>query len=165
MKQSLTVADVAAITDAVGRESDPAAAFRAVDTVVQRTLGHKLLTMMRNLAPAAEVERIYSSNPAAYPIGGRKSKDGTTWGPGVLDRGEVFIAKNADELRAAFADHALIFSLGIGSIMNVPILLGGRCLGVMNCCGEAGRYGEAEAQAGRVLAGLLAAPLSRCGGA
>src|SRR5205085_6338329 len=111
---------------AVARERDPLAAFRAVDVVVQHTLGHKLLTMMRHIEPTAEVERIYSSNPAAYPVGGRKPKDGTTWGARVLDHGEVFIAATEEELRTAFADHALILSLGIGSIMNVPIMLGGR---------------------------------------
>ncbi len=36
-------------------------------------------TVMRHLAASNEVERIYSSNPAAYPVGGRKQKQGTSW--------------------------------------------------------------------------------------
>jgi GAF domain-containing protein len=155
-KQPLTLADVAAILDLLGREPDPQAAFLVFDHVVQRVLGHKLLTVMRHVAATAEVERVYSSNPGAYPVGGRKQKQGTPWGEQVLDRGEVFIARNREELRAAFADHELIFSLGIGSIMNVPVMLHGRCRGIVNLSHDAGRYGEADAGPARVLAGLLA---------
>jgi hypothetical protein len=82
-KQPLTLADVAAILDLLGREPDPQAAFRAFDRIVQRVLGHKLLTIMRHVGATAEVERIYSSNPRAYPVGGRKQKQGTPWGEQV----------------------------------------------------------------------------------
>jgi GAF domain-containing protein len=155
-KQPLTLADVAAILDMLGREPDPQAAFLVFDRVVQRVLGHKLLTVMRHVAATAEVERVYSSNPRAYPVGGRKHKQGTPWGEQVLDRGEVFIARNPAELRAAFADHELIASLGIGSIMNVPVMLHGRCRGIVNLSHDAGHYGEADVAPARVLAGLLA---------
>jgi GAF domain-containing protein len=155
-KQPLTLADVAAILDALGRDPDPQAAVLVFDRVAQRVLGHKLLTVMRHIAPTAEVERVYSSNPRAYPLGGRKHKQGTPWGEQVLDRGEIFIARNPAELRAAFADHELIASLGIGSIMNVPVTLQGRCRGIVNLSHDAGHYGEADVAPARVLAGLLA---------
>ena len=71
-------------------------------------------------------------------------------------RGEVFIARNREELRAAFADHELIFSLGIGSIMNVPVMLHGRCRGIVNLSHDAGHYGETDIPPARLLAGLLA---------
>jgi hypothetical protein len=82
-KQPLALADVAAILDVLGRAPDPQAAFRVFDHVVQRVLEHKLLTIMRHVAATAEVERIYSSNPRAYPVGGRKQKQGTPWGEQV----------------------------------------------------------------------------------
>src|SRR5260370_40741135 len=93
--------------------------------------------MMRVHEAASEVERIYSSNPAAYPVGGRKEKRGTPWSRVVLDRGEVFLARNADEVREAFSDYALIFSLGIGSIMNIPIAYRGLRLGTINISQDA----------------------------
>jgi hypothetical protein len=49
----------------------------------------------------------------------------------------------------------LIASLGIGSIMNVPVMLHG-CRGIVNLSHDAGHYGEAEVGPARVLAGLLA---------
>jgi hypothetical protein len=80
----LTLSDVAAILDMLARDPDPQAAFLVFDRVVQRVLGHKLLTVMRHVRASAEVERIYSSNPRAYPVGGRKHKQGTPWGEMVL---------------------------------------------------------------------------------
>ena len=52
-------------------------------------------------------------------------------------------------------DHELIFSLGITSILNVPIRHAGRRLGTVNLCGEEGMYGPAEIAHGKVLAALL----------
>ena len=59
MKQPLTLADVAAILDMLGRDPDPLAGFIVFDRVTQRVLGHKLLTVMRYVPATAEVERIY----------------------------------------------------------------------------------------------------------
>ncbi|MFB9971267.1 hypothetical protein ACFFMP_15170 [Pseudoroseomonas cervicalis] len=35
-------------------------------------------------------------------------------------------------IRGAFDDHALILGLGLRSVLNLPIRLGGRCLGTLN---------------------------------
>jgi len=51
---------------------------------------------------------------------------------------------------------ACLIETGIGSIMNVPILLRGCCLGIANLSHDAGRYGEADVAPARMLAGLLA---------
>src|SRR5689334_18704028 len=117
-KRSLTLADLAALAERVANEPQPALLYVAIDGLVQDVIGHRLFTLMRVHEASAEVERIYSSNPAAYPVGGRKEKRGTPWSRVVLDRGEVFIARTPDEVREAFSDYELIFSLGIGSIMN-----------------------------------------------
>src|SRR5512135_3091435 len=120
-RRSLTVADLARLAEISATEREPIALYAAIDTLVQEVIGHKLFTLMRVHEASAEVERIYSSNTAAYPVGGRKQKRGTRWSRVVLDRGEVFIARNRHEVREAFTDYELIESLGIGSIMNVPL--------------------------------------------
>jgi GAF domain-containing protein len=73
----------------------------------------------------------------------------------VLDRGEVFIAPDADGVRAAFSDHALLFQMGISAIMNVPIRFRGRVLGTMNLSHEAGHFTSDMIAPGRILAALL----------
>jgi GAF domain-containing protein len=154
-RSALTVADLASVNEIVASAPEPDAVFRAVEALAQRTIGHRLFTVMRLHAASAEVERLHSSRPEAYPVSGRKPKQGTPWGERVLDRGEIFVAHNPAEVREAFADYELIFSLRIGAIMNVPIRFRGRSLGTLNLCHEAGWFEDADAAPGRLLAGLL----------
>ena len=151
-KRSLTLDDFNRLAELSAGAHTPMELYAAVDRLVQEVIGHKLFTMMRVHEASAEVERIYSSNTAAYPVGGRKEKRGTPWSRVVLDRGEVFVARNPDEVREAFSDHALIESLGIGSIMNVPLAYRGRRLGTMNISHDAGWFSEQDAAAGRLIA-------------
>jgi GAF domain-containing protein len=155
----LTLADLTAIAEATAGDPSRDAVFRAVEALTQRAIGVRLFTVMRAHADSAEVERVYSSNPAAYPVTGRKPKGGTEWGAKVLDRGETFLAATADEVRRVFADHELIFSLGIGAILNVPIRFRGRSLGTLNLCNEANWFRDEDAVTGRMLAALLVPPL------
>jgi hypothetical protein len=105
------------------------------------------------------VERISSSDEAAYPLGGRKPLDKITASHGAMEHGGIFLAGTKADVKEAFFDHELIFSLGITAIMNVPIRHAGQRLGTLNFCGEEGNYHEREMQIGRVLAGLLAPAL------
>lgn len=155
MKRALTLDDLRSLADASAREHTAAQLYGRVEAVVQDVIGHKLFTVMRVHETTAEVERTYSSNTTAYPIGGRKGKRGTPWSRVVLDRGEVFIARDRDEVREAFADHALIESLGIGSIMNVPLSYAGRRLGTMNISHDAGWFTEQDVSAGQLIAAFV----------
>src|ERR1041384_6456831 len=132
MKSTLASEDIAYAMEIIASSTDEYAGYAAVDDLAQRAIGHRLFTVMRYLPETVEVERLYSSNPSDYPPGGRKPKQGTPWGDVVLDRGEVFIAADAEGVRAAFSDHALLARLGISSIMNIPIRFRGRVLGTMN---------------------------------
>ena len=154
-RDPLTLADIARVMDIIAGDAKPDAVFHAVEKLAQQTIGHRLFTVMLLHRATQEVERLYSSLPAAYPVSGRKPKQGTPWGAQVLDRGEIFVANSAAEVEAAFADFALIFSLGIGAIMNVPVRFGGRSLGTMNICAEAGWFTEADREPGWMLAALL----------
>jgi GAF domain-containing protein len=156
---ALTIDDLTAATDVTARASEPDAVFRAVAALTQKAIGHRLFTIMRVHDEVQEVERLYSSLPDAYPVSGRKPKQGTPWGQQVLDRGEIFIANSPEAVERAFADHALIFSLGIGAIMNVPIRFRDRSLGTMNVCHEAGWFTDGDHTPGRLLAALLVPPL------
>jgi transcriptional regulator with GAF, ATPase, and Fis domain len=154
-KRPLTLADLAALGERAAADHEPTLLYAAVDALVQEVIGHKLFTLMRVHEEASEVERIYSSNAVAYPVGGRKAKAGTPWSRAVLDRGEVFVARTPKEVREAFSDYALIASLGIGSIMNVPLSVGGRRLGTMNISHEAGWFTDEDAGAARLIASFV----------
>ena len=152
----LGIGDLARLAELAAGTADRPALFAAADALVQRTIGHRLFTIMRLHETDHEVERVYTSNPRAYPVGGRKRKQDTPWSRTVLTEGRVFVARTPAEIREAFPDHALIESLGIGSIMNVPITLAGRRVGTMNVSHDAHWFTAEDADRGRVVAALLA---------
>ena len=79
-KQQLTVTDLATVQSIIGRKHAPDEPYRAVEQLAQRLFGHRLFTVMRHIEQSAEVERVYSTNAKAYPVGARKQKMGTPWG-------------------------------------------------------------------------------------
>jgi GAF domain-containing protein len=155
-REPLTVRDLARLAGIAAEAADRHALFAAAAALVERTIGHTLFTVTRVHEATHEVERLYSTNPEAYPVGGRKRKQDTPWSRVVLTEGRVFVARTPEEVRQAFADHALIESLGIGSIMNVPIAFAGRRLGVMNVSHAAHWFTPEDVEKGRVIAALLA---------
>jgi hypothetical protein len=160
-RRDLTIADIAAVIAGSSESADARETYRAVERIAAETMGWRLFTIVRYVEAAAAVERIHSSDEKAYPVGGRKPLDKITASHGAMERGEVFLAATKEEVREAFFDHELIFSLGISAILNVPIRHAGRRLGTINLCGEEGMYGAAEIACGKILAGLLVPSLLR----
>ncbi len=107
----------------------------------------------QRLPTTGEVERHYSSDPAAYAVSGHKQKRDTPWAASCSMR-----ARSSSRATAVSARHVLrsrlIASLGIAEIMNVPIPVCGQTLRAINLCGEASRSAEAEFRP-KLIAGLL----------
>jgi hypothetical protein len=159
-KRELVIQDVAAVVALAADADNPNVIYSAVERIAAETVGWRLFTVLRYVELARAVERIHSSDEKAYPVGGRKPLSKITTNHGAMEMGEVFLAGTKEEVRQAFFDHELIFSLGITAILNVPIRYAGRRLGTINMCGEEGMYGPAEIVRGKILAGLLV-PLLR----
>lgn len=149
-------AGVAAIARAYAA-ADPVAALRAIDAHAHAALAHTLCTVNRYDAQAMRVLRLYSSNPEAYPPGGSKDKSGTAWGRHVLLEQKLFVGEGEDAIREFFDDHDAIQRLGLRSIINVPVVYGGVCLGTVNFLMPRAAVSDADVQAAQ-LAGLLALP-------
>ena len=127
---TLTREDIDAL--AVGAAKSPAALFAAITGIAQRRVGAGLVTAMRHEEAAATVERIYSSNEGAYPVGGRKVKQESDWSRHVLVEHRVLVSAGDDAIRRHYNDHAIIFGLGLHSCVNVPLVSAGKCLGTLN---------------------------------
>jgi hypothetical protein len=106
--------------------------LHAAEAIGRAETGHGLCTAMLFDAGRMTVRRLYSSNPAAYPVGGEKPKRDTPWGQQVLLEQRIFLGEGEAAIRQHFDDHAVIFGLGLRSIVNVPVLSGGQCLGTLN---------------------------------
>jgi hypothetical protein len=141
---------------ALAAPGQPGAIHAAVEASLGRLVGHRLFTLL--VVDGDEVARIHSSNPAAYPVSGRKPMNRTPWGDVVLRDRKTWVAKGPDDIRWAFFDHALIFSLGLGACINVPVAWDGRTIGTMNLLDAAGRYRDEHGALAARFAPFLVAP-------
>jgi len=154
-KRDLSIEDVAHLIALAGKSADPGRLYRAVQRIAAETIGWRLFTILRHIEADQAVERLHTSDAAAYPVGGRKPFAKIGASHAALKKGEAVLAATKQDVRRAFFDHELIFSLGITAILNVPIRHAGRHLGTLNLCGEEGMYGAADIARAKVLAGLL----------
>lgn len=129
-----------ACVEAAAQPGQPQTLHAALDRALAAVVGHRLITMMVLAADGEKVRRVYSNQPAAYPVGGFKTHRQTPWGQHVLGEGKPYIGRNADDIRWAFADHERIFSLGCESVLNVPVRYDGRVIGTTNLLDIAGHY-------------------------
>ena len=106
---------------------------------------------MRHDEAAATVERIYSSNEQAYPVGGRKVKQDSDWSRHVLAEHRVLVSAGDDAIRKHYNDHAIIFGLGLHSCVNVPLVSGGKCIGTLNVLRPQAEWSEDEVMLARAL--------------
>jgi GAF domain-containing protein len=153
--RDLTLDDIALVLWVTAESEEPRQVLAAVETLAKAVLGYKGSTMFRYVEADGEVERIHSSDPIAYPIGGRKQIAAYPVNQEVLAKGEIYVADGREDVRRTYRDHEKIFALGVTAIMNVPVRHRGRNIGALNVFGTAGRF-DASAQAkGRVLAALM----------
>ena len=133
-------AHLARVVAVLRKKHSPPEACAAVDAAAQAIVGHKLFTVLYVAPGAQEVARIYSSDPVAYPVAGRKRMGPTPWGDLVIGRMQPYVGRNDDDIRWAFPDHALIRSLGLSSVLNIAIAYDGACVGTLNILDVANHY-------------------------
>jgi len=138
----------------------PTPSFDEIATRAKASFGFCLFTAMRYVPASDEVERVYTTDAAAYPVGGRKRKRDTAWSRQVLGAGMPYFAADEPGIRAAFDDAEKILALGLGAVINVPVRHGGRIVGTLNFLREAGGYSSADLPQALALAPLAAAALA-----
>jgi len=156
--------ELGAAARAVREQADPAGALRAIGDAMERLVGARMFTFLRFDFARFEMERLHCTLPERYPVGARKPMRRGPWGECLIDRGEVFIARGAEEMRATFGDHAALAAIGCTSSMCVPVRHLGRTLGSMNLNGDEGRYGEREAALAQPFATLAVPSFLSIGG-
>jgi hypothetical protein len=145
---------LAAVAAALRAEGQPETTFRALDAAMGATIGHRLFTCLLHHPSARESERRYTNQPAAYPVGGRKPVQPTPWTHRLFEEHRPYIGYTEADIREVFFDHALIASLGCASVLNLPVVDGGRTLGTINLLHEARWYAEEDVPLGQIFAAL-----------
>ena len=106
--------------------------FERIAREAAGSIGCSLFTVTAFDAAAMHVQRLYSTNPSAYPVGGRKPKRDTEFGRRVLVAGEPLVCEGDDAIATIVEDHETIRSLGLHSSINAPVVSGDNCVGVLN---------------------------------
>lgn len=136
------------------------AVFERIGREATASIGNELFTVTAFDAETMQVRRVHSSNPAAYPVGGRKPKRDTQFGRQVLIDGQPLICEGDAAIAGIFEDHATIRGLGLHSSINAPVLVEGRCIGVLNFLMSSDRVTAGQLRAACALAsdpGVIAA--------
>lgn len=146
---------LAACFDALTLPGQPAPLYKAIEAAMKELIGFKLFTILVVTPEGDRVRRTYTNNPKAYPVGGFKPMAQNEWGDMVIRGKRPCIGRNADDIRWAFFDHELIASLGLASVLNMPIVWNDRCIGTMNLLDVAEHYAPAHAAIAKPFAELL----------
>ena len=129
----------------------PDALFVALQDMVQAEVGAIIFSCSTFDLAAGQSRRVYTNMPDVYPVSGLKEIVPNAWTQQVLDKRETFVANTLEEIRQVFPDHAVIGSLGCGSVINMPVLVSGRFMGTVNILHTAGYYAQTRVQKMRDL--------------
>jgi transcriptional regulator with GAF, ATPase, and Fis domain len=129
---------------------------------LQKELGKnfkiKLLTFTKIDMTQLQAKRLYSSDDSSYAIGGYKPIELNAWTTRVIEQQRAFVAHKHSELANVFFDHALIAQLGLGSVINWPVIVNAQVIGTVNLLAEEGAYLNTDMLALEKLAPWLAIP-------
>ncbi len=140
------------VQEAWALPGQPTAVLEAAGDAFAEAVGHRLYSVTVMLAGGREVERIHSTMPDVYPVGGRKPILPNAYTDRVRGEMKPFLAKTPAGFAPLFPDHATITGLGLGCVMNLPIVFGGVLLGTVNLLDREGAYDESHVEPAMIIA-------------
>jgi hypothetical protein len=140
MTNDVTNAAIAQFDAAIATAKGADAAFGALQALTQATVGARLFTFMTVDMQAEVARRAYTSDPVSYPASGIKPIRYDSWFDLVHKERRYFVANTLEDISKVFPDYELIGSLGCGSVVNMPVILGDVLVGTVNMLHEEGYY-------------------------
>jgi hypothetical protein len=147
--------DMEPIIAAWREDGQPDATLAAAGRVFQRRIGFRLYTITCALPGGAEVERIHSSDPASYAVGGRKPALPNAHRRQVFGEMRPFLGRSPADFAPYFPDTPFIVSLGLGAVLNLPVIHGASVLGTVNLLDREGSYDESSIDPAMRIAALV----------
>ncbi len=138
--QATATAARAVFDQSLARATTADEAWSALQKLCEATVGCKLFTVMTVDNEAGLARRAFSNQPKAYPASGSKPIHRNRWFTIVHDEKRTFVANTLTEIATVFPDHELIGSLGLGSVLNVPVVEQGEVVATINLLDVAQHY-------------------------
>lgn len=115
-------------------------AWRALEDLTASVAGFKLFTVMTVDMANGLARRAYTSHPHEYPVSGTKPITRDSWFEIVHGRQQPFIANTIVDIAKVFPDHEKIWSMGLGSVVNLPVVIEGELSATINMLHEEHYY-------------------------
>ncbi|GHB28806.1 hypothetical protein GCM10007094_16740 [Pseudovibrio japonicus] len=132
-------------------------AARKAGVLFSRFPGYKLFTLTVTHPEGSHVVRLFSSAEGPYGMSGTKpiEKEGE-WYERVFVEQKPFLGRTIADVRDYFPDHERIAEMGLGAVLNLPVLVLGEVIGTVNLLDADHAYTAADAEKSFVLAQALA---------
>jgi hypothetical protein len=118
------------------RAIQPEECWKALQNLTAAVAGFKLFTVMTVDLTNEVARRAYSSHPADYPVSGTKPIHYDSWFAIVHKQHKLFVANTIADIAKVFPDHEKIWSLGCGSVVNLPVIIEGQLAAIINMLHE-----------------------------
>jgi hypothetical protein len=121
---------LAAFDHAIGKtDIEP---YKALQVLTDAVVGARLFTVMTVDMQSELAGRVYTSHPEDYPVSGTKPIHYDDWFDIVHRQRRPFVANTIKDIAKVFPDHETIWSLGCGSVINLPVEIGGELVATIN---------------------------------
>lgn len=121
-------------------DGQPGKTYAAMEDLARRAVGAKIFSIMTADTARKLSQRVHSSHPAIYPVGGTKSYGENAWSETTLNRRQIFVVNTIEDMSRTHSDHEQILALGCQSLISIPVVVNGSVIGVLNCLDERDHY-------------------------
>lgn len=132
MTDDKTAMAMASFDATLATSKDPAAIWSALQALAEAVVGAKLFTVMAVDFDKDVAGRVHTSDPDNYAVSGTKPINRTRWFDIVHVERRPFVANTIKEIAEVFPDHETIWSLGCGSVVNLPVVIADELAGTVN---------------------------------
>ncbi len=132
---------------------DTASLLELVALRLGKAPGYTLFTLSIPQPAGTFLERIYTSDPAAYPLGQADRVKRSPWFDQLLCRKLPIVANSKEEIAFWLPEFQGFEGTEYGALINYPVVVADAAIGILNL---AGRQGHFPAEAGAMIKPELA---------
>lgn len=118
----------------------PTALFDLLARRLQDRVGYALLTVLATRPDRARLVRLYSSNEEQYPLGDADEVEDSAWFRRLFGDREPVVANDAARIAAWLPGYDAFAGQGYGSLANVPVVVDGAAVGLVNLMSGPGHF-------------------------
>ncbi len=127
-----------ALVDAMPRGA--IAMFDILAERIRENVGYLLMTVLAPNGDEPYLTRVFSTNLDQYPLGAADPIEDSLWFRRLFSDGEAIIANDAEAIEAWLPGFDAYVEQGYGSLANIPIIVSGTTIGLLNLMDETGHF-------------------------